>query len=62
VAFAGVNKIFVVDKDKAKAIEVQLGQRDKDWVEVIGNVPAGAKVITSGFSQLVDGSVLKVRN
>ena len=62
VSFAGVSKIFVVDGDKAKAIEVQLGQRDKDRVEVIGAVPAGARVITSGFSQLVDGSVLKIRN
>jgi multidrug efflux pump subunit AcrA (membrane-fusion protein) len=62
VSFAGVNKIFLADGDKAKAVEVQLGQRDKEWVEVIGPIPAGAKVITSGFSQLVDGSPIKTRN
>jgi multidrug efflux pump subunit AcrA (membrane-fusion protein) len=61
VSFAGVNKIFVADGEKAKAIEVKLGQREKDWVEVIGPVPAGAKVVTSGFSQLVDGSIIRVR-
>jgi len=62
VSFAGVNKIFVVDGDKAKAVEVRLGQREKEWVEVIGAIPQKAKLITSGFSQLVDGSPIKNRN
>jgi len=61
VSFAGVNKIFIVDGDRAKAIEVQPGQRDKTWVEVIGPIPANSRVITSGFSQLVDGSPIKIR-
>jgi multidrug efflux pump subunit AcrA (membrane-fusion protein) len=60
VQFAGVNKVFVVEGDKAKAKEVTLGTRDKDWVEV-GGLPKGAKVITSGQSQLVDGSVIRIR-
>ncbi len=62
VAFAGVSKVFVVDGDKAKAIEVQLGPREKDWVEIHGPVPPNAKIITSGFSQLVDGSPIKIRD
>jgi multidrug efflux pump subunit AcrA (membrane-fusion protein) len=61
VSFAGVNKVFVADGERAKAIEVQLGQRDRAWVEVIGPLPADAKVITSGFSQLVDGSPIRIR-
>ena len=61
VSFAGVNKVFIADGDHAKAIEVQLGQRDKTWVEVIGPLPRGSKIITSGFSQLVDGSPIRVR-
>jgi len=60
VQFAGVNKVFVVSGDRAKAVEVTIGTRDKDWVEV-GGLPAGAKVVTSGQSQLVDGSVIRVR-
>jgi len=60
VQFAGVNKVFVVDGDKAKSVEVTVGTRDKEWVEV-GGLPAGAKVITSGQSQLVDGTVIRVR-
>jgi RND family efflux transporter MFP subunit len=59
VSFAGVNKVFLVDGEKAKAVEVRVGQRDKDWVEVIGPVPPGAKVITSGLSQVVDGSPIR---
>ncbi len=60
VSFAGVNKVFVVDGDKAKSVEVTVGTRDKEWLEVTG-LPAGAKVITSGQSQLVDGSLIRVR-
>lgn len=60
VQFAGVNKVFVADGNKAKAVEVGIGTRDKDWVEVTG-LPAGAKVITSGQSQLVDGSPIRLR-
>ena len=61
VTFAGVTKVFVIEGDKAKAVEVKLGTRDKDWVEVIGELPAGATVATSGHSQLVDGSPVKLR-
>lgn len=60
VQFAGVNKVFVVEGDRAKVIEVTVGTRDKDWVEV-GGLPAGAKVVTSGQSQLVDGSPIRVK-
>ncbi|MBN9120295.1 MAG: efflux RND transporter periplasmic adaptor subunit [Planctomycetes bacterium] len=60
VQFAGVNKVFVVEGDRVKAIEVTVGTRDKEWVEV-GGLPAGAKVVTSGQSQLVDGSPVRIR-
>jgi RND family efflux transporter MFP subunit len=61
VTFAGVTKVFVVEAGKAKPIEVRTGVRDREWVEVIGPVPDGARVITSGHSQIVDGSPVKVR-
>jgi multidrug efflux pump subunit AcrA (membrane-fusion protein) len=60
VQFAGVNKVFIVDGDRAKSVEVTVGTRDKEWVEV-GGLPAGAKIITSGQSQLVDGSLIRVK-
>ncbi len=61
VTFAGVNKIFLVENGKARAVEVQLGTREKDWVEVLGQLPPTGSVVTSGQTQLVNGSVVKVR-
>lgn len=60
VSFAGVNKVFVVEGEKARAVEVTVGTRDKEWLEVTG-VPAGAKVVTSGQSQLVDGAPVRIK-
>ena len=60
VQFAGVNKVFVLEGDRAKVFEVTVGTRDKEWVEV-GGLPRGAKVITSGQSQLVDGSPVRIK-
>jgi multidrug efflux pump subunit AcrA (membrane-fusion protein) len=61
VTFAGVTKLFVVAGDKAKATEVRVGDREKEWLEVIGDVPVGAQVAVSGFSQLADGSPVRLR-
>ncbi len=61
VTFAGVNKVFVIKDDIAKAVEVQVGTRDKDWIEVTGTLPANAVLATSGFTQLVDGSTVQLR-
>ena len=62
VSFAGVNKVFVADGGKARAVPVTVGLREKEWVEVAGDLPAGAAVVTSGFSQLIDGSPIRVRD
>ena len=59
--FAGVSKVFVVEGNSARTIEVELGTREKDWVEVHGAFKPDAKVVTSGHSQLVEGSVVRVR-
>ncbi|MBA4063243.1 MAG: hypothetical protein C0501_05940 [Isosphaera sp.] len=61
VAFAGVTKVYVADGPVARAVEVEVGTREKDWVEVRGDLKPGAKVVTSGLSQLVDGSPIRVR-
>ncbi len=60
VQFAGVNKVFVVEGTQAKVVEVRVGARDKQWIEVLG-LPVGAKVITSGQKQLIDGSPIRIR-
>jgi HlyD family secretion protein len=61
VSFAGVTKVFVAEGETAKAVEVEIGTREKDWVEVRGALPRQTKVITSGQTQLVDGSPIRVR-
>jgi len=61
VTFAGVNKVFVAAGGRAKAVEVQIGTREREWTEVIGDLSVGASVITSGQTQLVDGSSIRVR-
>ena len=61
VNFAGVNKVFVIEGTTAKAVEVRVGTREKTWVEIQGDLPANAPVVTSGQTQLVDGSKVKIR-
>jgi multidrug efflux pump subunit AcrA (membrane-fusion protein) len=52
--------VFVVDGTAAHGVEVEVGMREKEWVEVRGLKP-DMKVITSGHSQLVEGSAVRVR-
>jgi multidrug efflux pump subunit AcrA (membrane-fusion protein) len=59
--FAGVSKVFVLEGNTARAIEVEPGARDKEWVEVRGPLAPGQRVITSGLAQLVDGTTVRVR-
>ena len=61
VSYAGVSKVFVRVGDGAQAVPVEVGIREKDWIEVRGKFPPGAPVLTSGFSQVVDGSKVSVR-
>ncbi len=61
VTFAGVTKVFVVEQGEARAVEVTVGDREKNWLEVVGDLPVGASVATSGFSQLADGSPVRLR-
>ena len=56
VSFAGISKVFVIENNIAKAVEIALGTREQDWVEAIGPLPPNAVVAVSGFSQLVEGS------
>ncbi|HVL14195.1 MAG TPA: efflux RND transporter periplasmic adaptor subunit [Gemmata sp.] len=61
VMFAGVTKVYVAEGGVARAVAVEVGTREKDWVEVKGALKPGAKVVTSGQSQLVDGSPIRIR-
>jgi len=61
VTFAGVTKVYVVEGETVKAVEVEVGAREKDGVEIRGAVPVNARVVTSGQTQLVDGSPVRIR-
>jgi RND family efflux transporter MFP subunit len=69
VTFAGVTKVFVVQGEKAREVQVRTGQvvtvtdqgRPRTWIEVEGELPPGAPVITSGQTQLGDGTPVRVR-
>lgn len=69
VSFAGVTKLFVVKDGRAHAVEVQPGTRKEvtergrtvTWVEIHGRIDRGASVVTSGHSQLAEGTPVRVR-
>jgi multidrug efflux pump subunit AcrA (membrane-fusion protein) len=69
VTFAGVTKAFVVREGKARAVGVRPGVAvpvagegsGRTWVEVTGELPVGAQVVTSGQSQLTDGTPVRLR-
>ena len=62
VTFAGVHKIFVVEGDHVKEVQVTLGQQSAEWVEIAQpQLTDGVVVITSGQSKLADGSEIRLR-
>lgn len=61
VRYAGVTKVFVVDGDHAREIAVKIGDQGKGWMQVEGDIPADAQIITSGQTQLADGTKITIR-
>ena len=61
VRFAGVTKVFVVRDDKAASISVETGMEGPGWVEVVGELPAGDRVVTTGQAHLAEGTAVTVR-
>jgi RND family efflux transporter MFP subunit len=61
VKFAGVTKLFVVEGDRARSINVETGIEGSGWVEVIGALPKDARVVTEGQTQLADGTAVVLR-
>jgi HlyD family secretion protein len=52
----GGNWVFVVDKggNSATRRQVQLGRRNSDFIEVLGGLKPGERVVTSSYSGLID--------
>jgi membrane fusion protein, multidrug efflux system len=61
VKFAGVSKLFVVEGRQAREIKVETALEGPGWVEVIGPLPDDAQVVTTGQTQLADGTPVIVR-
>jgi multidrug efflux pump subunit AcrA (membrane-fusion protein) len=69
VSFAGVTKVFVERNGHAAAVPVRVGaavpvkdaNSARTWVEVEGELLDGTPVVTSGQSQLAEGTALRVR-
>ena len=70
VSFAGVTKVFRVEGDTVKQIEVKLGQRIpisighqiENWVEVSGLLKTGDSIVISGQNSLAENSSIKIRS
>jgi RND family efflux transporter MFP subunit len=62
VKFAGVTKLFIIEGDKARPIEVETGLDGSGWIEVLGKLPAQAQVVTTGQTQLADGTPVVIRS
>jgi RND family efflux transporter MFP subunit len=65
VRFAGVVKLFLLeagpDGDRARELAVQTGAELDGLIEVVGGLPEGAVVITSGQTRLADGTMVVPR-
>jgi membrane fusion protein, multidrug efflux system len=63
VHFAGVTKIFLVDRGKATAIDdIKTGVEGRGWIEVVsGKLPPAGDVVTTGQTHLADGSPVVIR-
>ncbi len=55
VSLAGVNKVFVVEGERAIERQVKIGTRDGSLVEILEGVRVGERVITTNTDKLHDG-------
>jgi RND family efflux transporter MFP subunit len=60
--FAGVSKVFRVQDNVVEEVEIGVGQQGSGWVEALGPLRPGDMVVTSGQSQLSNGTRVTVRD
>jgi len=61
VSFAGVAKVFVIEKEVARERVVQIGVRvGTNEVEITGGLKPGELVAISAMTRLTDGAAVKV--
>jgi hypothetical protein len=59
--FAGITKVFVIERDVARAREVELGRIQNGFQQVLSGLKAGEVVATSGLGKLHDGAKVRLR-
>jgi multidrug efflux pump subunit AcrA (membrane-fusion protein) len=63
VTFAGITKIFTVQNNHAKEIQVTVGEQGLDWIEIAAPpLDVGTVIVTSGQSALANDTFVKVRD
>ena len=56
-SLAGINKIFLVQGDHVREIQVTLGEQTSEWVEIASpSISSDSRVVTSGQRMLSDGA------
>ena len=60
VPFGQMNKVFVIEENKARLRLVRIGSRGPEQVEILAGIRPGDKVITSNNSLLVSGQPVTV--
>jgi RND family efflux transporter MFP subunit len=59
---SNVRYVFINDNGKAKRVDVTLGKRFDDQVEIIsGGIKAGDEIVSVGQARLVDGALLDIK-
>jgi multidrug efflux pump subunit AcrA (membrane-fusion protein) len=61
VSFAGVNKVFTVEGDKAREIEIEPGERREAWIEAKKGLKGDESVVVSGNSKLATGVLVVIK-
>ena len=59
--FAGLTRVFVIEKDQARTREVEVGRVQEGRQQVFSGLKPGEIVATSGLSKLHDGARVRVR-
>ena len=61
INFAGVTKVFVIEKDIARGRQVRVGRIRDGFQEILSGLKAGEIIVTSGHTKLFDGAAVRVK-
>ncbi|MEQ1828653.1 MAG: efflux RND transporter periplasmic adaptor subunit [Pirellula sp.] len=61
-SLAGIQKVFLIEKELAREYVVTTGEQTRDWIEIVSpRLPADGQVVTSGQRLLSDGIAVTLR-